>query len=331
MNKYMKAIRFDEPGTPDVMYVGEYPMPSLGYGELLVYVHATALNRADTLQRMGKYPAPPGESPILGLEMAGTVYEVGPGVTDFEPGDRVCALLAGGGYAQFAVIPAGMALRLPANLSFTKAAAIPEAFMTAFQALHWLAQLKPAEKVLIHAGASGVGVAALQLARLAGASTVIATASAGKHDLCKRVGADVVLDYSQPNWAEKVQEATGGQGVDVVIDFIGGPNFQPNLSVMAEDGRMVMLAFLGGSRLEQADLASILRKRLHIMGSTLRARPLAYKLALTAAFREHCWPAFADDSLYPVVDSIYDWNDVSAAHRYMEANQNQGKIVLSIG
>lgn len=331
MSKKMRAVLLDEPGEPGCMYLGEYPMPSAGPGELLVYVHATALNRADTLQRMGKYPPPAGESPILGLEMAGTVYEVGAGVFDFEPGDRVCALLAGGGYAQYAVIPADMALRLPNNLSFTKAAAIPEAFLTAFQALHWLAGLQAGDRVLVHAGASGVGVAALQLARLAGASVVLATASASKHELCRRVGAQACFDYQTAGWPQAVLDATEGQGVDIVIDFVGGPNFQPNLSIMAEGGRMVMLGFLGGSKLAQADLGPILRKRLQIMGSTLRARPKAYKAALTAAFREQCWPAFALEQLYPVVDSIYDWNDVAQAHEYMEGNHNQGKIVLSVG
>lgn len=327
----MQAVCFDAPGGPEALYIGRHPMPVAGPGELLVYVHATALNRADLLQRQGKYPPPPGESPILGLEMAGTVMETGAGVEDFEPGDRVCALLGGGGYAQFATIPAELALRLPGNMSFTRAAAVPEAFLTAFQALHLLADLQPGERVLIHAGASGVGVAALQLARLAGAGAVLATASAAKHAFCMEVGAQQVFNYQDPHWPQQVMEATEGQGVDVLIDFVGAPYFSHNLSVMADDGRLVMLGFLGGSRTDSTDLAPILRKRLRIMGSTLRARSLGYKAALTEAFRRRCWPAFAAGALFPVVDSIYDWHDVAAAHRYMEGNHNQGKIVMSVG
>jgi putative PIG3 family NAD(P)H quinone oxidoreductase len=327
----MQAVLFDVPGGPETLYLGRHTKPVAGAGELLVYVHATALNRADLLQRQGKYPPPPGESPILGLEMAGTVMEVGPDVEGFEPGDRVCALLGGGGYAQFASIPASLALRLPGNMSFTRAAAVPEAFLTAFQALHLLAELQAGERVLIHAGASGVGVAALQLARLAGAGAVLATASAAKHDFCRQVGAQQVFDYKDPHWPQQLMEATGGHGVDVIVDFVGAPYFAHNLSVMADEGRMAMLGFLGGSKLDGVDLAPILRKRLRIMGSTLRARSLEYKTTLTEAFRRQCWPAFAAGELFPVVDSIYDWNDVAAAHRYMEGNHNQGKIVMSIG
>lgn len=326
----MKAIVFDEPGGPEVLYLGDLPDPAPGPQDLLVRVAATSINRADTLQRRGKYPVPVGDSPILGLEMAGTVIGMGAEVKGFEVGDNICGLLNGGGYAQLATIHQDMALRLPGNLSFTKAAAIPEVFLTAYQALHWLGHTQPGETVLIHAGASGVGTAAIQLARLIG-TRIIITASAGKHDTCRQLGAEYTIDYENEDFAERVLEITGGRGANVVIDFIGGPYFQANLDCMAMEGRLVMLSFLGGVQTNSFNLAPILRKRLQIVGSTLRARSLDYKRRLTDDFQRQYWSAFADRQLHSVVDSIYDWEDVAAAHRYMEANRNQGKIVLTIG
>ncbi len=326
----MKAILFDEPGAPENLYVGDYPDPIPGPTELLVRVAATALNRADTMQRQGKYPPPPGESPILGLEMAGTVIGLGTEVSGFEVGDNVCGLLGGGGYAQLAVIDQGMALRLPGNLSFTKAAAVPEVFLTAFQALHWIARVQPGETVLLHAGASGVGTAAIQLARLSGAR-VLVTASPGKHDICRDLGAEHAIDYQNQDFGEEVERLTDGRGVEVIVDFVGGPNFQSNLDALATEGRLVMLSFLAGPLAERVNLAPVLRKRLQITGSTLRARSLDYKKRLTADFAAQFWPRFATGELQPIIDSIYDWNEAAEAHRYMEANRNQGKIVLTIG
>ena len=327
----MKAICLKEFGGPEQLYLGEQPTPVPAAGELLVNVHATALNRADTLQRKGHYPPPPGASDILGLEMAGTVAGWGDGVSGFEVGDPVCGLLPGGGYAQQVSLPAELALRLPANLSFTKAAAIPEVFLTAFQAVNWLAQLQAGERILIHAGASGVGTAAIQLARQAGASSIIITASARKHEFCLDLGAHHAIDYKNEDFAKRVHELTDGKGVDVVIDFVGGPNFARNLDVLAPDGRMVMLAFLGGPKVGELNLVPILRKRLKIMGSTLRARSLDYKSRLTDAFRQQFWPLFASGELRPIVDTIYDWQEVAEAHRYMESNGNTGKIVMTVG
>lgn len=326
----MKAIQFDQPGDPTVLYLGEQPDPQPGPGELLVRVAATALNRADLLQRRGQYPVPPGASPILGLEMAGTVMDIGAKVEGFQVGDNVCALLDGGGYAQYVTLPAPMALRLPENLSFTKAAAIPEVFLTAFQALHSLADLQPAETVLLHAGASGVGTAAIQIAQLIGAR-VLVTASPPKHELCCKLGADQAFDYRSPDWAEQVKNATDGKGVDVIIDFVGAPNWNNNIDLLALDGRLVLLGFLGGMKVDRFDLRPLLMKRLQITGSTLRSRSQDYKTRLTQDFRQQYWSAFAEGALHPVVDSIYDWEEVAAAHRYMEANANQGKIVLTIG
>lgn len=326
----MKAILFEQPGEADQLYVGETPTPSVGAGQVMVHVAATAVNRADILQRKGLYPVPPGQSPLLGLEMAGTVIEVGKGVTDFEVGDSVCSLLNGGGYAQYAVVDQEMLLRLPENLSFTKAAALPEVFLTAYQCLHLIAGLKSGDKVLIHAGGSGVGTAAIQLVRLAG-GIPYATASSGKHEVIKDLGAEHCVDYKKEDFAEVILGKTDGKGVDIVLDFIGGPYFSQNLAVLAEEGRLVSIGGLGGFKVAEVDLSPILRKRLRIEGTTLRARSDAYKHALTAAFRRDAWPAFAQRSLLPVVDTIFDWEEVQDAHRYLESNANTGKVVLVIG
>ncbi|MFN7119197.1 MAG: NAD(P)H-quinone oxidoreductase [Saprospiraceae bacterium] len=325
----MRAVLLKKFGSADNLYISTYPPPPLGEQEILVKVHATALNRADLLQREGKYPAPPGESEILGLEMAGEIVEVGSNVTKWQAGDRVCGLLGGGGYAELAVIHEDLALPIPAALSFEQAAAIPEVFLTAFQALHWLAKLQAQESVLIHAGASGVGTAAIQLAKQAKAS-VLVTASAGKHDFCLQLGADYAIDYQSINFETALLEKTAGKGVNVVIDFIGAPYMQQNLNVLQTDGRLVMLALMGGTKVNELMIGNILRKRLQILGSTLRARSLDYKIALTRDFRLAAWDAFEKGTLKPVVDKIFDWKDVAEAHRYMESNQNKGKIILKI-
>jgi putative PIG3 family NAD(P)H quinone oxidoreductase len=327
----MKAILFDQFGGPENLYVGETVAPVPGPDEVLVAVAATALNRADILQREGKYPPPPGESTIMGLEMAGTVIGWGKDVSGFQKGDRVCGLLPGGGYAEQAVLPASLVLPIPEGLSFTQAAAIPEVFLTAFQALDWLAKLQTGERVLIHAGGSGVGTAAIQLARLMGAAEIIITASKSKHDFCRSLGAHHTIDYKNEDFSERVKEITDGEGVDVLIDFVGGPNFAPNLAALGLDSRMVMLAFLGGpSTAEAVNLAAILRKRIHIMGSTLRSRTKTYKAQLTADLQQKYWSAFTEGSLLPIVDSVYPWEQVAEAHLYMEANQNTGKVILEV-
>ncbi|MDQ7040637.1 MAG: NAD(P)H-quinone oxidoreductase [Rhodothermus sp.] len=325
----MRAILVRTPGGPEHLYLGEYPMPSPGPGELLVRVRATSLNRADLLQREGKYPPPPGASPILGLDVAGTVAALGPGVTGWQVGDRVFGLVEGGGYAEYAVLPAGMAMRIPDNLSFEEAAAIPEVFLTAYQALCWLGQLQQNEHVLIHAGASGVGTAAIQLARCLGAHVHV-TASASKHEVCRMLGAETTIDYRQEDFAERIQEVTGGTGVHLIIDFVGAPYLAPNLQCLAMDGRIVLLATLGGSRLEAFDLRLLFARRAQLIASTLRNRARDYKVRLTQEFAERFLNDFAEGRLRPVIDRIYNWTEVADAHRRMETNQNVGKIVLRI-
>ena len=325
----MHAILIESFGGPEQMYIGEWPKPHPGPQEVLVKVEATALNRADILQREGKYPPPEGESTIMGLEMAGTVESMGQRVTKWKPGDAVCGLLAGGGYAEYAVIHEDMALPVPKGLSFTEAAGLPEVFLTAFQALRWLARLQEGERILIHAGASGVGTAAIQLANTMGAHAVV-TASAAKHAICKELGAVHAIDYTNQDFEAAVMEYTHEKGVDVVVDFIGGPYFQRNLNVLAMEGRLVMLAFLGGVYAEPLNLGPILRKRLQVMGSTLRARSLDYKIRLSQDLYRYAWPLFEQGKLRPVIDTIFDWKEASKAHQYMEDNRNQGKVILKV-
>lgn len=325
----MKAILFDEPCNADKLYIGEFPKPEVGEDEILVEVKAAALNRADILQRLGKYPPPLGASPVLGLEIAGTVAEVGSKVFKWKTGDKVFGLIPGGGYAQYAVIHEEMAMKIPDNLTFEQAAAIPEAFLTAYQAIVWLAELKPAEYILIHAGASGVGTAAIQLAGEIGAKIII-TASAEKHFICKELGAEVLIDYKSQNFREVVMRTTNDYGVDVVIDFIGANYFNDNIESLARDGRLILLATLSGGKVKEFDVRQILSKRLKIIGSTLRSRSLEYQIKLTKDFKQFAYEKISSGKIKPVIDKVYDWKDVAQAHMRMEENKNIGKIVLKI-
>jgi tumor protein p53-inducible protein 3 len=325
----MRAIVFDHPGRPDVLRLSEVPAPLPGPGEVRVRVGATALNRADLLQRQGKYPPPPGASPLLGLEMAGEVELLGSGTTGVAVGERVCALLPGGGYAEYVTVPAPLLLQLPAAMSFEDAAAVPEAFLTAYQALFLLGGLRAGQHVLVHAGASGVGTAAIQLARRAGA-TVHVTASAPKHALCRAIGAETTIDYRSEAFDARVREATSGHGADVILDFIGAPYLTQNVNALALDGRIVVLATMGGALAERFDVRALFARRGALLTSTLRNRSLAYKTDLTAQFRADAWPDFATGILRAVVDRVLDWSDAAEAHRLMEANANAGKLVLRV-
>jgi putative PIG3 family NAD(P)H quinone oxidoreductase len=325
----MKAILFDEPGEAEKLYIGNFPKPEVGEEEILVEIKATALNRADILQRMGKYPPPQGASPVLGLEISGVVVEKGSKVFKWKIGDKIFGLIPGGGYAQFAVIHEDMAMRIPDNLSFEQAAAIPEVFLTAYQAIVWLAELKAGEFILIHAGASGVGTAAIQIARELGAK-IIVTASAEKLFICKELGADVLIDYKSQNFKEIALKATNNYGVDVIIDFIGAKYFNDNIDSLTRDGRLILLATLSGGKVGDFDVRQILVKRLKIIGSTLRSRSLDYQIKLTKEFKEFALDKIASGRIKPVIDKIYDWKDVVQAHKRMEENKNTGKIILRI-
>ncbi|MCI4671715.1 MAG: NAD(P)H-quinone oxidoreductase [Bacteroidia bacterium] len=325
----MRAIIFDQPGGPEVLKLGEWQDAVADKGELLVKVHASAINRADTLQRRGKYPVPPGASPLLGLEMAGEVIGLGEGVDKWKIGDRVCGLLGGGGHAELVNIHQDMCMAIPKDMSYESAAAIPEVFLTAYQALFWLAEIKKNDHILIHAGASGVGTAAIQLAKLMDAH-VFVTASSPKHDLCRTLGAELCVDYRTQDFHLEVMQQTKRRGVDIIIDFVAGPYFQRNLDSLALDGRMVMLSLLGGGKPDHTDLASILRKRLKIVGSTLRSRTHDYKVELTQGFYKFAWGEFENGHLKPVIDRVMDWSEIVEAHKLMEENKNAGKIVLKV-
>ncbi|MDZ7658650.1 NAD(P)H-quinone oxidoreductase [Fodinibius sp.] len=326
----MKAIQVQNLGKRSSLTIGEVQTPKPSSSEILVQIKATALNRADLLQRTGNYPPPEGASEILGLEMSGVVEQVGDKVTKWQPGDRVFGLLAGGGYAEYCTIHEDMAMEIPENLSFEKAAAIPETFLTAFQALDWLGKLQEKETVLIHAAGSGVGTSAIQLAHHLFDAQIIATAGKQhKLDTAKELGADFAYNYKEQNYAKEIINDIGKDSVDVIVDFIGKPYWHKNMDVLAMDGRVVYLSFLGGHKIEELSLVPILRKRLTVMGSTLRNRSEDYKIRLTQAFASKTLTLFKDKTLEPVIDSTYDWTETEAAHQRMQNNKNTGKIVLT--
>lgn len=322
----MKAIVVPKPGGPEAIQLQEVPDLTPKPDELLVRVRAAGVNRADLLQRQGAYPPPPGASDIMGMEIAGEVLRVGEQVQGWQAGQRVMALLSGGGYAEQVTFPATMAMSIPANLSFEQAAAIPEAFLTAYLNLFMLGELQPNQTVLIHAGGSGVGSAAIQEAKAAGAR-VFTTCSPAKVTACQKLGADLVIDYKQEAFEEAVKQATGGQGVDIILDFVGGPYLSANLNSLALYGKLILIGQLGGGKAE-IDLNLLMRKRLRVTGTTLRARPLADKVELTQRFSEFAQDKFAAGQLRPVLDKSFDLADTAEAHRYMATNQNFGKIVL---
>ncbi len=325
----MRAIHVAQPGGPEALVVTERPAPRAAPNQVLMQVHATALNRADLLQRAGKYPPPSGESEILGLEAAGVVGEVGSDVEGWEVGDRVFALLAGGGYADYVNVPADLLMAIPERLSFEEAAAVPEVFLTAFQSLVTIADLRSEETVLVHAGGSGVGTAAIQIGRLKNCR-VFVTASSGKHQLCLQLGASRAIDYRLQAFDDTVLSETAGNGANVILDFLGASYFEKNVRAAAIDGRIVLLALMGGHRLDGLDMRPLFRKRLSVFASTLRSRSINYKVQLTRRFEAEVLPLFSDGTLAPVVDSVFALEDVRAAHERMEANLNAGKIVLKV-
>ncbi len=326
----MKALFVDTAGDRPAMVPGEHPDPVPGERELLVDVKATAVNRADLAQKAGKYPPPEGASPLLGLEMSGVVEQTGRGVTRYRPGDRVFGLLPGGGYAGRCVIHEEMAMPVPEALTFEQAAAVPEAFLTAWQALTWLGEAGEGERVLVHAGASGVGTAAIQLGKLRlGCTVAVTVGSVEKADLCRKLGADLAVNYRQEDFREAIAGAWGPPDIDLIIDPVGAPYWDRNIDLLGMDGRLVYLAFMGGSGVEQVRLSNLLRKRLTVRGSTLRNRPLAYKIALTQDFQAKNMDLIAQGRLKPVIDSVFDWIEAEKAHQRMEQNLNAGKLVLT--
>lgn len=328
--KYMKAVLVKRPGDPEVLSIEKVLRPVTQAEELLVKVKATALNRADILQRQGRYPPPPGSSKILGLEMSGVVEEVAKDCAGWKEGDEVFGLLPGGGYAGYVVIHHRMAMKKPKNLSFEEAAAIPEAFLTAFQALVWLGKLQKGESILIHAGASGVSTAAIQLAEHIGAEIIITAGSQEKIDTCISLGADKGINYKKEDFQNPVLQLTDQKGVNLILDFVGKPYWKQNMEVLTTDGRIVILATMGGAVISSFSLRQIMQKRATIMGSTLRNRPLTYKIKLTESFSKYALPLLKKRNIRPVIDTVLPWERVQEAHRYMEDNRNMGKIVLRV-
>jgi putative PIG3 family NAD(P)H quinone oxidoreductase len=325
----MQAVVASAPGGPELLALAEVPEPALGEREVLIEVRAAALNRADLLQRRGLYPAPPGASGVLGLECAGVVTALGPGTSTARVGDRVMALLPGGGYAERVAVHEQLTLPIPERLDFAQAAAVPEAFLTATEALFELGRTEPGDWVLIHAAASGVGLAALQLARAAGART-LATTSERKVPAVEAFGADRVLARETLDFRAVALELTAGRGVDVIVDLVGAKYLSDNAHCLATLGRHVIVGLVGGMKAE-LDLARLLSRRHSLLGLVMRTRPLADKIAVVERFRRRWLHRLEDGGLVPVVDSVFPFADAAAAHARMEANENVGKIVLELG
>ncbi len=327
----VKAILAKQPGGVEQLTFVDLPIPQPQENELLIKVHCTACNRADLIQRRGFYPPPPGVTEVLGLEFAGVVEQVGNNCQgNWKPGDRVFGILPGGGYAEYVVTPAELVMPVPHSLSFVQAAAIAEAFLTAYQTLFWIGELKADETVLIHAGASGVGSAAIQLAHSTGARVITTIGSEPKATFCQSLGANHTINYRNGPFSSEVSKMTNDQGVELILDFVGASYFKQNIKVLKPDGRLVLIGTLGGSKVESVSLLTILMKRLKILGTTLRSRSVEYKAKLTKDFATNFLPLFETGELKPLVDRVFPWTQVKEAHLYMESNQHMGKIVLQI-
>jgi NADPH2:quinone reductase len=326
----MTHIEMAAPGGPEVLRTTTGPVPSPKPDEVLIRVLAAGVNRPDVAQRSGSYPPPPGASPLLGLEVAGEIVSVGAEVTQYKPGDRVCALTNGGGYAEYCVAPAPQCLPWPTGYDAVRAAALPETYFTVWANLFQGGRLARGESTLIHGGSSGIGVTAIQLARECGA-TVYATAGSGeKCAACVKLGAAAAINYRTQDFVEEIARLTGKHGVDVVLDMVGAPYLQRDLRVLAMDGRLVLIAFLQGSKAENFDFVTVMTKRLTITGSTMRPRSTAQKGAIAAALREKVWPVLDAGRCGPVIHATFPLAEAAAAHRLMESSVHIGKIMLRV-
>jgi len=323
----MLAIEIREAGGPEVLTPVQRPLPEPGPGEVLIRVAAAGVNRPDCLQRRGLYPPPPGASDIPGLEVAGTIVRCADDVTGFGPGDKVCALLTGGGYAEYCTVPAVQCLPGPRSYSFVEAAALPETLFTVWSNVFERGALKAGERLLVHGGASGIGTMAIQLARAFGARVFATVGSDEKVALCEQLGAERAINYRQQQFAEVIPELTGGEGVDVILDIVGGKYLDDNLRSLREDGRLVVIAVLGGAKAE-LNLARMMTRRLTLTGSTLRARPPAEKGRIAAVLLEQVWPLLEARTVVPVIQQTFPLSAAADAHRLLEANGALGKSVL---
>ncbi|CAN7202483.1 NAD(P)H-quinone oxidoreductase [Rhizobium sp. LjRoot258] len=325
----MRFIDLPSFGAPEVMRIATGPLPVPGEGQLLVRTEAIGVNRPDVAQRQGTYPPPKDASPVLGLEMAGEIVAVGPGVRDFAVGDKVCGLTNGGAYAEYCLLPAGQALRFPKGYDAVKAAALPENYFTVWANMFQMAGLTEGEKVLVHGGSSGIGTTAIQLARAFGAEVFATAGSQEKCDACVKLGAKRAINYKTEDFAEVIRAETG-QGVDIILDMIGAAYFERNVASLAKDGCLSIIAFLGGAVAEKANLAPIMVKRLTITGSTLRPRTAEEKRAIRDDLLSQVWPLLDEGKLAPVIDTVVPFEDAAEAHRRMETSGHIGKIMLRL-
>ncbi len=327
----MTSIEMSAFGDADVLVPTRVPVPTPRSGDVLVRVAAAGVNRPDILQRQGKYPLPPDALPTLGLEVAGDVAALGEGVAGFSIGDRVCGLTNGGGYAEYCPVPAGQLLPWPSGFDAIQSAALPETFFTVWANLFQAANVRAGETVLIHGGASGIGTTALLLCRAFGVRTLATAGSAEKCEAIRRLGAEIAVNYREQDFAEVVRSATNGRGVDAILDIVGADYFQRNLASLAPGGRLILLAFLGGTVAEKIDLRPILLRHLIVTGSTMRPRSAAEKAAIARDLREQVWPRLGLGRIEPVIHAVLPLERAAEAHRLMESNQHIGKIVLKVG
>ncbi|HEY6515686.1 MAG TPA: NAD(P)H-quinone oxidoreductase [Steroidobacteraceae bacterium] len=323
----MTAIEIATPGPPESLRPVSRPVPEPGPGEVLIRVAAAGVNRPDVLQRKGAYPPPPGVTDIPGLEVAGEVVRVGTGVTEPAVGARVCALVAGGGYAEYVTAPSAQCLPVPGSLSMEEAAALPETFFTVYYNVFMRSRLRPAQTLLIHGGSSGIGTTAILLAKAFGARVIVTAGSAEKCAACRSLGADVAIDYKQEDFVARTMDSTGGQGADVILDMVGGEYLARNLAAAAVNGRIALIATQHGSKAE-LDLVTLMKKRLWLGGATLRPQTVAAKGEIAACLRREVWPLFESQSLRPVIHARFPLREAARAHALMESGAHIGKIVL---
>ncbi|MFB3103260.1 MAG: NAD(P)H-quinone oxidoreductase [Alphaproteobacteria bacterium] len=325
----MTAIEITESGGPEVLQPVERPIPEPGPGEILIAVAAAGVNRPDVVQRLGLYPPPPGASDLPGLEVAGEVAAVGEEVTEWKEGDRVCALVSGGGYAQYATAPAAQVLRVPAGLDSIQAAGIPETFFTVWTNMFDRGHLAAGESILIHGGSSGIGTTAIQLAREFGATAYVTVGNAEKARFCEELGAVKAINYREQDFVEEIKSITDGAGVDVILDIVGGDYLPRNIRLLRVEGRLLQVSLMGGSKGE-LDLGRVMRNRLTVTGSTLRPRSVAQKGEIAASLRERVWPLFEAGKIGPVIHQTFPLAEASRAHELMETSAHIGKIILSV-
>ena len=323
----MKAITLPEPGGPEALVLDDVPDPMPRPGEVVVEVVAAGVNRADLMQRQGHYDPPPGSSAYPGLEVSGRVAQVGDGVEGWSVGDEVCALLTGGGYAERVAVPAGQLLPVPAGVSLEDAAALPEVACTVWSNVFMTANIRPGEVLLVHGGGSGIGTMAIQLGRVVGARVAVTAGSPEKLEVCRELGASILVNYRTEDFEAVVRDATDGHGADVILDSIGAKYLARNVGVLAVNGRLVVIGLMGG-RTGEIDLGAMLAKRCALVATTLRARPPAEKAAIVAAVREHVWPLVEAGRVRPIVHAAYPLADAAGAHREMEASTHVGKLLL---